>query len=66
MTLQLADMHGDTIATADNDPEATELLATQRFDEFGNPLQSGFLNRRQVPNMAGSAAKDAALSCLPA
>jgi RHS repeat-associated protein len=36
-------LHGDTIATADIDPEATELLDIQRFDEFGNPLQSGFL-----------------------
>ena len=43
VTLQIADMHGDTIATADIDPEATELFDTQRFDEFGNPLQSGFL-----------------------
>ena len=43
VTLQLANMHGDTIATADIDPEATELLDAQRFDEFGNPLQSGFL-----------------------
>jgi RHS repeat-associated protein len=43
ITLQLANMHGDTIATAALDPEATELLDTQRFDEFGNPLQSGLL-----------------------
>jgi len=43
VTLQLANMHGDTIATAAVDPEATELLDTQSFDEFGNPLQSGFL-----------------------
>jgi RHS repeat-associated protein len=43
VTLQLANMHGDTIATAALDPEATELLDTQSFDEFGNPLQSGFL-----------------------
>lgn len=43
VVLQLSNMHGDTIATADIDPEATELLDTQRFDEFGNPLQSGFL-----------------------
>jgi RHS repeat-associated protein len=41
VTLQLANMHGDTIATATIDPEAMELLSTQRFDEFGNPLQSG-------------------------
>jgi RHS repeat-associated protein len=43
ITFQIADMHGDVIATADDDPEATELLSTQRFDEFGNPLQSGLL-----------------------
>lgn len=35
--LQLADMHGDIVATADIDPEATELLSTQQFDEYGNP-----------------------------
>jgi RHS repeat-associated protein len=39
ITLQLADMHGDIVATADIDPEADELLATQSFDEFGVPLQ---------------------------
>jgi RHS repeat-associated protein len=44
VTLQLADMHGDIVATAGIDPEASELLGTQRFDEFGNPLQSGSLN----------------------
>jgi RHS repeat-associated protein len=44
VTLQLANMHGDAIATAAIDPKATELLDTQRFDEFGNPLQSGFLS----------------------
>jgi RHS repeat-associated protein len=37
--LQLADMHGDVVATADVDPEATELLSTQQFDEYGNPKQ---------------------------
>ena len=42
VTLQLADMHGDIVATADIDPEATELLSTQQFDEYGNPkAQSG-------------------------
>jgi RHS repeat-associated protein len=40
ITLQLADLHGDIVATADINPEATELLATQSFDEFGNPQQS--------------------------
>ncbi len=43
VTLQLANMHGDVVATAAIDPEATDLLSTQRFDEFGNPVQSGFL-----------------------
>jgi RHS repeat-associated protein len=45
VTLQIADMHGDVVATADIDPEATKLLGIQRFDEFGNPMQSGFLAR---------------------
>ncbi len=43
VTLQLADMHGDTIASVEDDSEAKELLDTQRFDEFGDPLSSGFL-----------------------
>ncbi len=43
VTLQIADMHGDVVATADIDPEATKLLGTQRFDEYGNPLQSASL-----------------------
>lgn len=41
--LQLANMHGDVTATAALDPKATKLLATQRFDEFGNPKQTGTL-----------------------
>jgi RHS repeat-associated protein len=44
VTLQLADMHGDVVATADIDPEATELLSTQQFDEYGNPKAEGFLS----------------------
>lgn len=43
VTLQLADLHGDVVATAEDDPAGTKLLDTQRFDEFGNPLQSSFL-----------------------
>ncbi len=39
VTFQIANMHGDTIATA----SSTKLLGTQRFDEFGTPLQSGLL-----------------------
>lgn len=40
VVLQLSDMHGDVVATADIDIEATELLSTQQFDEYGNPKQS--------------------------
>jgi RHS repeat-associated protein len=43
VTLQLTDMHGDIVASADIAPEAAGLLSTQRFDEYGNPLQSGLL-----------------------
>jgi RHS repeat-associated protein len=43
VTLQLADMHGDIIATAALNPTETKLLSSQRFDEFGNPEQSGSL-----------------------
>jgi hypothetical protein len=45
VTLQLADLHGDVIASADIGSETTKLLGTQRFDEFGNPLQSTLLSR---------------------
>jgi RHS repeat-associated protein len=44
VTLQIADMHGDIVATAALSPVETKLLGTERFDEFGNPLQSGFLS----------------------
>jgi RHS repeat-associated protein len=37
VTLQLTDLHGDLVATADPNPTTTKLLATFRFDEFGNP-----------------------------
>lgn len=36
---QLSNMHGDVVATASEDIEATELLSTQSFDEYGNPKQ---------------------------
>ncbi len=36
-TLQLANLHGDIAATANTNPEATKLLASFEFDEFGNP-----------------------------
>jgi RHS repeat-associated protein len=37
ITLQLTNLHGDIVATADPSPSATELLAILRFDEFGKP-----------------------------
>gem|GEM_PF-840478 len=43
VTLQLVNMHGDVVATAENDPETSAVLSTQRFDEFGNPLQTASL-----------------------
>jgi RHS repeat-associated protein len=39
-TLQLADLHGDIVATASLSPSATGLVATFEFDEFGNPKSS--------------------------
>jgi RHS repeat-associated protein len=39
VVFQLSDMHGDVVATADDDIEATELLSTQQFDEYGNPKE---------------------------
>jgi RHS repeat-associated protein len=36
-------MHGDIVSSADIHPEVTKLLGTQRFDEFGNPMQSSLL-----------------------
>jgi RHS repeat-associated protein len=38
-TLELTNLHGDIVATASPNPEATKLLATLEFDEFGNPKQ---------------------------
>jgi RHS repeat-associated protein len=40
LTLQLGNLHGDVVASADPSPAATNLLATFQFDEFGNPGQS--------------------------
>jgi RHS repeat-associated protein len=37
-TFQLMNLHGDVVATASSSPTATKLLATFRFDEFGNPV----------------------------
>lgn len=39
-TLQLTDLHGNVVATASLDSNATGPLSTMRFDEFGNPKQS--------------------------
>jgi RHS repeat-associated protein len=39
-TLQLTNLHGDTVATASLDTKATKPLATFEFDEFGNPKGS--------------------------
>ncbi len=41
LTLQLTNLHGDAVATASPSPTATKLLSTSRFDEFGNPKQTG-------------------------
>jgi RHS repeat-associated protein len=35
---QLTNLHGDVVATAGWNPGATKLLATYRYDEFGNPV----------------------------
>ncbi|MBS1881806.1 MAG: DNRLRE domain-containing protein [Actinobacteria bacterium] len=43
-TFDLTDVHGDVVATASSSPTATKLLATYRFDEFGEP-QSGSAGR---------------------
>ena len=44
--LQLTNLHGDVIATASTDPNATALTARFETDEFGNPRQAGAANRR--------------------
>jgi RHS repeat-associated protein len=51
-TLQLADLHGDTVATASLDPTATGLLSTFEATEFGIPRTSpgpryGWLGAKQ-------------------
>jgi len=53
-TLQLIDLHGDVVATASLDPNATGLTGTFTFDEFGVPGQSdgpryGWLGGPQRP-----------------
>jgi RHS repeat-associated protein len=37
VTFQLTNLHGDVVASASASGSATSLLATYRFDEFGNP-----------------------------
>jgi RHS repeat-associated protein len=37
-TLRLTNLHGDVVASASLSPSETKLLATFRFDEFGNPV----------------------------
>ena len=37
ITFQLSNLHGDIVATASSDPNATRLLSTFEFDEYGNP-----------------------------
>jgi RHS repeat-associated protein len=44
VSLQLADLHGDVVATASLSPTATEPTAKFEFDEFGNP-KSGSAGR---------------------
>jgi RHS repeat-associated protein len=43
VTLQLANMHGDVVASASIKPEETKLLSTRKFDEFGNPVEGNSL-----------------------
>jgi len=44
-TFKLTDLHGDVVASASSSPTATALLATYRFDEFGEPEGSGSAGR---------------------
>ncbi len=37
-TFDLTELHGDVVASASSSPTATKLLATYRFDEFGEPV----------------------------
>jgi RHS repeat-associated protein len=51
-TLQLTNLHGDTIATATTDSQATALLDRFETDEYGNPRQTqqrryGWLGAKQ-------------------
>jgi RHS repeat-associated protein len=60
VTFELANLHGDVIATASADPAATKLLATSSYDEFGNSISTnpgrfGWLgaNRRRTEFQSG-------------
>jgi RHS repeat-associated protein len=44
--LQITNLHGDIIATASTDPNATALTGRFETDEFGNPRQSSGANKR--------------------
>jgi RHS repeat-associated protein len=44
--LQLSNLHGDTIATASLDPQATQLLDRFESDEYGNPRQAAGADKR--------------------
>ena len=44
--LQLSNLHGDTIATASLDPQATQPLDRFETDEFGNPRQAAGADKR--------------------
>jgi RHS repeat-associated protein len=44
--LQLSNLHGDTIATASLDPQATQLLDRFETDEYGNPRQAAGADKR--------------------
>ena len=57
--LQLQNLHGDIIATASSDPQATALTARFETDEFGNPRQTsarryGWLGGKQRPTELAS------------
>lgn len=71
-TLQLTNLHGDIVATASTDPEATKLTATFTFDEFGNPAQGstpryGWLGGKRRPTeLASGVIQMGARSYVPA
>ena len=44
--LQLSNLHGDNIATADLDPQVSQLLDRSESDEYGNPRAPGGADKR--------------------